>query len=65
MGSLSQVQIRTKAAQEFDLMVYFASCGVPSKYGSWGLIEALDQPREARVEASSCPFHAACGLESP
>lgn len=26
-------------------MVYFASCGRPSRYGSWGLIEAMDQPR--------------------
>ena len=31
---------------DLDLMVYFASCGKPSKYGSWGLIEAMDQPRE-------------------
>ncbi len=32
--------------QDLDLMVYFASCGKPSKYGSWGMIEAMDQPRD-------------------
>ena len=32
--------------KDLDLMIYFASCGKPSKYGSWGLIEAMDQPRE-------------------
>ncbi|CAK9041028.1 unnamed protein product [Durusdinium trenchii] len=32
--------------KDLDLMVYFASCGKPSQYGSWGMIEAMDQPRE-------------------
>lgn len=32
-------------SRELDMQVYFSSCGVPSKYGSWGMIEALDQPR--------------------
>ena len=27
-------------------MIYFASCGRPSQYGSWGMIEAMDQPRD-------------------
>eukprot|EP00930_Biecheleria_cincta_P036104 TRINITY_DN24783_c0_g1_i1.p1 TRINITY_DN24783_c0_g1~~TRINITY_DN24783_c0_g1_i1.p1 ORF type:complete len:2581 (+),score=311.66 TRINITY_DN24783_c0_g1_i1:162-7904(+) len=35
---------------ELDLIVYFASCGKPSKYGSWGLIEAMDQPRDRAVK---------------
>jgi len=32
--------------KDLDLMIYFASCGRPSQYGSWGMIEAMDQPRD-------------------
>mmetsp|Transcript_134092 Transcript_134092/g.428462 ORF Transcript_134092/g.428462 Transcript_134092/m.428462 type:complete len:2501 (-) Transcript_134092:185-7687(-) len=56
--------------QEMDLLVYFASCGKPSKYGSWGLVEAMDQPREEAVKylavqdfldaRSTCPAEQRC-----
>eukprot|EP00899_Mesostigma_viride_P001814 jgi/Mesvir1/11633/Mv00035-RA.3 len=29
----------------FTLSVAYSSCGLPSKYGSWGLIETMDQER--------------------
>ena len=59
---------------EFDLMVYFASCGKPSKYGSWGLIEAMDQPRDAAVKYQAVqdflsnrtdPLPPSCQYEEP
>jgi len=60
--------------QEFDLMVYFASCGRPSRYGSWGMIEAMDQPREAAVKYQGVqnflanrtqPLPSSCQYEEP
>ncbi|CAE7947537.1 TNXB [Symbiodinium sp. KB8] len=60
--------------QEFDLMVYFASCGRPSRYGSWGMIEAMDQPREAAVKYQAVqnflanrtqPLPSSCQYEEP
>lgn len=55
---------------ELQLITYFASCGKPSKYGSWGMIEAMDQPRKDAVKylavqdfldaKNSCPAVSEC-----
>ena len=60
--------------REFDLMVYFASCGKPSRYGSWGMIEAMDQPRDTAVKYQAVqdflvnrtePAPSSCQYEKP